>query len=86
LVRGEFKKEEKIEMETEKGCLFYRKSDIPSMGPGIGYCDLGVVWAICDGDIKFCEEPDALIRNLYVEWRKKRAVYVREKTQPGTAL
>jgi len=73
-------------MGTEKGCLFYRKSDNPSMGPGIGYCDLGVVWAICDGDMKFCEEPDALIRNFYIEWRRNRARVMNENVRSEETL
>ncbi len=59
-------------MKNEKRCLFYRKSDNPCLGPGIGYCDLGVVWAICDGDMKYCEEPAALIKNFYIEWGRNR--------------
>ena len=42
---------------------------------GIGYCDLGVIWTICDGDIKFCEKPNVLAGCL-LEWDK------REKTKP----
>lgn len=56
------------------------------MGLGIGYCDLGVVWAICDGDIKFCEEPDALIRNFYIEWGRNRANEMRENAQSDGTL
>jgi len=67
-----------IEMRTEKKCLFYRKSDNLSLGPGIGFCYLGVVWAICDGDMKLCEEPAALIKNLYIEWERNRAKIMRE--------
>jgi hypothetical protein len=56
------------------------------MGPGIGYCDLGVVWAICDGDMKFCEEPDALIRNFYIEWRRNRARVMNENVRSEETL
>jgi hypothetical protein len=73
-------------MGIENKCLFYRKTDNPGMGLGIGYCDLGVVWAICDGYIKFCEEPDALIRNIYIEWEKNRAREMRENAQSDRTL
>lgn len=80
------REKEVIEMRTERGCLYYRKSNNLNMGPGIGYCDLGVVWAICDGDIKFCEEPDALIRKFYVEWGKNRAREMKENVQSNGTL
>ncbi len=60
-------------MVQEKKCVYHRKTENPVMGSGIGYCDLGVAWVLCEGDIKFCEEPEALIRNFYVEWGKNRA-------------
>jgi len=65
-------------MGIEKKCLFYRKSESSNLGPGIGYCDLGGIWAICDGDMKFCEEPSALIKNFYVEWGRNRARKMKE--------
>jgi len=61
-----------IEMATERPCVFYRASKSQNIGLGIGQCDLGIAWTICDGDIRFCENPDALIKNLYVKWGRKR--------------
>jgi len=57
-------------MKKEKRCTFFRNSDNPNTGRGIGYCDLGVIWTICDGDVRFCEEPDSLIRYLS-DWNKR---------------
>ena len=57
-------------MKKENCCAFFRDSDNLSMGRGIGYCDLGVVWTICDGDVRFCEKPDALIQYLS-DWNKR---------------
>ncbi len=59
-------------MGTEKRCLYYRKLENPAIGCGIGYCDLGVVWAICEGDIKFCEEPEGFVKNFYETWKRNR--------------
>jgi hypothetical protein len=64
-------------MGIEKKCMFHRNSDHSGIGLGIGYCDLGVVWAICDGDIKFCEEPDAFISNFYGNWRRDKEMDIR---------
>jgi|GEM_PF-2452661 len=73
-------------MGTEKKCSFYRKSDNSNLGHGIGYCDLGVVWAICDGDMKLCEEPSALIKNIYVEWNRSKASTMRENVHSDGSL
>jgi len=62
--------------------MFHRNSDHPGIGFGIGYCDLGVVWAICDGDIKFCEEPGAFINNFYSNWRRDKETDIRGNIQP----
>jgi hypothetical protein len=51
------------EMAGEKRCIFYRASDRLSMGIGIGYCDFTSGEAICDGDVVFCEFPEALKEN-----------------------
>jgi len=47
-------------MSTSGKCKFYRDSEGIGMGRGIGHCDLDGYQTICDGDIKFCEKPDAL--------------------------
>jgi len=53
---------------SKKGCCrFYRDPDGVHFGRGIGYCDLGVIWSICDGDVRFCEKPDVMIRVLFEE-------------------
>ncbi len=54
-------------MTIKRPCQFYRNPDSLYFGQGIGYCDLGVIWSICNGDIKFCEKPDEMIRLLYEE-------------------
>jgi len=68
-------------LNVKKTCIFHRESNHPSLGRGIGYCDLGLVWAICDGDIKFCEEPEAFIRNLYSLWQKQKRTDMNVKVQ-----
>jgi len=68
---------------TKKQCHFYRISDSPVMGCGIGYCDFDSIWAICDGDIQFCEKPDYLIKNLYDEFGKKRIHKMKYEVQSG---
>jgi len=59
------------EMTQKRGCRFFRNPDGHYFGRGIGYCDLGVIWSICDGDIKFCEKPQEMIQLFYEEHRKK---------------
>jgi hypothetical protein len=50
----------KIGMGEEKKCPLFRRSESLSMGKGIGYCDIDSSSATCEGDVKFCERPDAL--------------------------
>lgn len=47
-------------MSLSRRCTFYRDSESLGIGRGIGYCDLDGHQTICDGDIEFCEKPDAL--------------------------
>jgi hypothetical protein len=47
-------------MGTEKKCSLFRKPESLSIGKGIGYCDIDSNSTICEGDVKFCERPDAL--------------------------
>lgn len=56
----------------DKKCVFYRKLENPVMGPSVGYCDLGGLWVICDGEIKYCEEPDGFIKNFYETWKRNK--------------
>lgn len=61
-------------MKEERRCPFYRISDPPrsSFGTGIGFCDLGIVWAICEGDLRFCEEPERFIERFFCDWQRKK--------------
>lgn len=47
-------------MGGEKICPLYRKPESLSIGKGIGYCDIDSSSTTCEGDVKFCERPDAL--------------------------
>jgi hypothetical protein len=61
-------------MGEEKKCPLFRKPESLSMGKGIGYCDIGSSSATCEGDVKFCEKPDALkqyLRRKLEEFEKK---------------
>lgn len=63
-------------MSFNKVCIFYRNSDDNfHFRQGIGWCDLGVIWTICDGEMGFCECPQKLIKSLYDEWiRHKKLI------------
>ena len=61
-------------MGEEKKCPLFRKRESLSMGKGIGYCDIDSSSTTCDGDVKFCEKPDALkqyLRRKLNEFEKK---------------
>ena len=47
-------------MENEKCCPFFRVPDSLNIGTGVGYCDLEGGWAICEGDLLYCERPGVL--------------------------
>jgi len=51
-------------MGLERHCSFYRGRETLNLGRGIGYCDLDGNQTLCDGDIQFCEKPDALRKQL----------------------
>lgn len=51
-------------MEDRKSCPFYRIPDVLTVGKGVGYCDLHGGWAICEGDILYCEKRDTLAAYL----------------------
>jgi hypothetical protein len=53
-------KRRRFGMGEEKKCPLFRKPESLSMGKGIGYCDIDSSRTICEGDVKFCERPDAL--------------------------
>ena len=45
------------------------------MGKGIGYCDIDSSSTTCEGDVKYCERPDALsiyLRKRLEELEKKK--------------
>lgn len=46
-----------------KKCSFYRTNETLSRGRGLGYCDL-FGEAPCEGDVQFCEDPNALRKQL----------------------
>jgi len=51
-------------MVEEKICPLFRGSEGLDMGKGIGYCDMDSSSTICEGDVLFCEKPDALKKYL----------------------
>jgi hypothetical protein len=58
-------------MSFERQCPFYRDSETLNIGRRIGYCDLDCDRTTCDGDIHFCEKPDALKKYLMEQKRKE---------------
>ena len=73
-------------MPISRPCSFYRDSESLNLGRGIGYCDLDCDRTTCDGDIHFCEKPDALKKYLTEQkrreggmgWEKRRNVHFSE--------
>ena len=51
-------------MVEEKLCPLFRKPEGLSMGKGIGYCDIDSGSTTCEGDVLFCQSPDALKKYL----------------------
>jgi hypothetical protein len=47
-------------MGEKKKCPLFRRPENLSIGKGIGYCDIDGNSTVCEGDVKFCEKPDAL--------------------------
>jgi CheY-like chemotaxis protein len=41
------------------------------MGKGLGFCDFDGSQSVCDGDVGFCEKPDALRKHFLDEKRKE---------------
>ncbi len=54
-------------MGEKKKCPLFRKPENLSIGKGIGYCDFDNSSRTCEGDVEFCERPDAL--RLYLRKR-----------------
>jgi len=57
-------------MSVFKKCPFYRGSESISMGKGLGRCDVDASQTICDGDVKFCEEPNTVEQYILVRLEK----------------
>ena len=68
-------------MSIFKKCPFYRESESLGIGTGLGHCDL-LGHAICEGDVKFCENPKKLLNELS-EQRKKELKKVKEEGNQG---
>jgi CheY-like chemotaxis protein len=49
-------------------CPFYRECKNPTIGIGLGQCDLGDQ-AICEGDMEYCDKPDDLKKQLLEQKR-----------------
>ena len=47
-------------MGEEMKCLIFRSRESSGMRKRIGYCDIDGDTANCEGDISFCEKPEAL--------------------------
>jgi hypothetical protein len=54
-------------MGQQKKCAFYRASEEFRYGIGVGLCDLEGGNTICEGDIRYCENAQALISYLFQE-------------------
>jgi CheY-like chemotaxis protein len=59
-------------MPTAGKCSFYRSPQNLSIGMGLGYCDLHGDQTICDGDVQFCKDREALRKQL-LEQKSKDA-------------
>jgi len=53
-----------VEMSNQKICPLFRRPEGLGMGKGIGYCDIDSGSMTCEGDVEFCERPDALKKYL----------------------
>ncbi len=51
-------------MVKEKLCPLFRRTEGLGMGKGIGYCDVDSGSTTCEGDVMYCERPEALKRYL----------------------
>ena len=60
-----------LSMSNFGKCQFYRESDNPAVGIGLGYCDLAGDQAICEGDIQYCDKSGDLKKQLLVEKEKE---------------
>jgi CheY-like chemotaxis protein len=60
-------------------CIFYRDSKGIGMGKGLGYCDFDGCQSVCDGDIQFCEKPDAMRKYLLDRKGKEEGGGIKEE-------
>ena len=63
----------------EAKCLFHRSTEPADIECGLGYCDLDFDRTMCDGDVNFCERPDALRRYLIEQkrkWERRKGVHL----------
>jgi hypothetical protein len=58
-------------MSVFRKCPFYRISASVAIGQGLGHCDFDGSQTICDGDMSFCEKPDAVKKYFEDQYRKK---------------
>ena len=71
-------------MALERQCSFYRSSETLQVGRGIGYCDIDGCQSVCDGDIEFCEKPDALKEHLLKQENIQKVLNEARKKLPDT--
>ncbi|PIQ69831.1 hypothetical protein COV89_03720 [Candidatus Shapirobacteria bacterium CG11_big_fil_rev_8_21_14_0_20_40_12] len=64
---------------TARRCIFYRDSKGIGMGMGLGYCDFDGHQSICDGDVQFCEKPDAMRKYLLDRKGKEEGGGIKEE-------
>ena len=58
-------------MSISEECSYYRNPECLSIGPKLGYCDLGCDRTTCGGDMAMCEKPDVLRKNLLEQGREE---------------
>lgn len=57
---------------ANRRCPLFRNPESLGMGKGIGYCDMDGDSTVCEGDVQYCEKPDALARYLRQKIEKSR--------------
>ena len=72
-------------MSSIKKCSFYRDSNGIAMGKGLGNCDFDGCQSICDGDIQFCEKPDAM-RKYFLDQKGKEEEGAIKKELPNLKI
>ena len=67
-------------MSTVGKCSFYRSPQTLAIGRGLGYCDLQGDPTICDGDVQFCKDREAL-RKQILDQKSKEDSNNKEESQ-----